>query len=76
MIAYLELLKRIADKKQPKKVVYNDIEYEWHNFYQSYTRDPIGNEKYETDIVFLNEIIVKDMGDMSLATMPVIEVDE
>ena len=76
MITYLELLKRIADKRQPRKVVYVDIEYEWHSYYESYTRDPDESEKNETDIVFLNEIITEDMGDMSLATMPVIEVDE
>ncbi len=76
MITYLELLRRIADKKQPRKVAYLDIEYEWHNYYESYTRDPNESEKNETDIVFLNEIIAEDMGDMSSATLPVIEVDE
>ena len=74
MITYLELLQRTAEQKQPKKVVYNDVEYEWHNFYQSYTRDPIGNEKYETDILFLSDVIVDEKVDMDLATKRVIEV--
>lgn len=74
MITYLELLKRIADKRQPRKVVYVDIEYEWHNYYESYTRDPDESEKSETDIVFLSETIVEDMRDMELVILPVIEV--
>ncbi len=74
MITYLELLKRIADKKQPRKVAYLDIEYEWHNYYDSYTRDPIGNEKYETDIVFLTDVVSEDKPDEILATQEIIEI--
>lgn len=69
-ISFYELLGMIKDNKQPNKVVYNDIVYEWdeQGYYNSIRCEYMSGGLYDTDMLEQNITI--------LETIQIIEDDK